>query len=435
MKNQHSSSHQGQCFERSVKGLHMVIVFSIMLISWTLLLTSPALAQDDEAAGLQTPDAEKIRAKTELKGDFIETLIMGRIAMDRAAVQIAGQIGPTVGDRPVVIYKKEYVSLLISYQTMLKRLAILETQFDGVEHATCVTPHAEIIGASVAPLTALASTVVGWLGLFRTDVTFTGREFDIGEKEIVAKLFAKLRSRPGAPSFNLYYPDEMFPTVDFTTIEWNDHSNSELIKRIYTVVAKRDAAAKNLCKRGFCPCDTQTDRFNALNAEFNGFLEAVGLEGLKLTGVPPIKEKVPDAEGPKPAASPAASPAAAKKDEAKGVTVNVNCKEGEEKKKDDGGGGGDLLSLFLQAERLYHLMIADKASAPGYWLSIQVVKAGGNIRVKSSPLIDIFRGGNSVKFSGGIIIVYNLYNFEGRSVGSDTVPIYVPYKSSKNIPK
>jgi hypothetical protein len=487
----------------STKKTLRMLSLAIALL-WLPLLPSTARAQDQELpADLQRlvdeaqarkaiaearkaeleakfpkPDTDAVRGKTDIQGDFIETLILGRQAMEAAAVKIASDIGSSVKGQTLAIYKKEYVDLLVSYQTMLKRLEILKKRFEDFKPGDCesktvsdTVPTNKSLG--FLPPGVIANIAVNWLGLFRTDVSLTGREFDIGEKEIVAKVFNSLRTQSNAAA-NFYYLDQMLPNVDWQNIQWSATSSSELVKLIYGIVTVRDGVFKKLpCGKGNCKCESLKKQFGVLNDDFNGFLDAMGLKGLKLVIAAadqgaggkesgdsnnaspssngnvenPFDDQQPNAKptsktNAKSGASETSgtiaqreAAAAEGKEPEAGTTVNVNCgKAGEDKGGDKGGGGGgDLLSLYLQAEQLYTLMGPQDGAHVGYWLDIQVIKAGGNIRVKSSPLIDIFRGGNSVKFSGGVIVVYNLYDRTGRSLLSDTVPVYVSYKSSGKI--
>lgn len=93
--------------------------------------------------------------------------------------------------------------------------------------------------------------------------------------------------------------------------------------------------------------------------------------------------------------------------------------------------GVNQLTTFIKAENLKTaLPFADPAVS--YWLQLKVIKAGGNNRIKTNLLWDIFTGGNRVSHSGGAIVEYILYDTTGKSVASDTMTEYTNYiKASK----
>jgi hypothetical protein len=84
---------------------------------------------------------------------------------------------------------------------------------------------------------------------------------------------------------------------------------------------------------------------------------------------------------------------------------------------------------YLVTEQIITKMSAGQI----YWIKIKNAKAGGNMRVKSNPLIDIFRGGSSIKFSGGSIAYYYILDNDGKIKLSGVVHGYTPYKKSSQI--
>ena len=100
----------------------------------------------------------------------------------------------------------------------------------------------------------------------------------------------------------------------------------------------------------------------------------------------------------------------------------------QEKESASGGGGDKTFFSYLQAEALYNQMKATNS----YWIDLQVVKAGGNMRVKSN-IITNFILGSRVNFSGGAVVYFNIFNNEGKSMISGTVPAYEKYLKSSRI--
>lgn len=105
--------------------------------------------------------------------------------------------------------------------------------------------------------------------------------------------------------------------------------------------------------------------------------------------------------------------------------------------------GVNPLTSYIRAEKLQTALDAqasDKGSAdakvgPGYWLQLRVLKAGGNNRIKTNLIIDVFTGGNRISHSGGTIVQYALYNSAGRLVASDTITEYINYIKADKVKK
>lgn len=95
----------------------------------------------------------------------------------------------------------------------------------------------------------------------------------------------------------------------------------------------------------------------------------------------------------------------------------------------DGTTGVNLLTSYLKTER----MSMELKEEGCYWLQLQVVKAGGNNRIKTNLLVDIFTGGQRVSHSGGAIVQYVLYSKDGKAVAADTIPAYTGYIKSKKV--
>jgi hypothetical protein len=100
------------------------------------------------------------------------------------------------------------------------------------------------------------------------------------------------------------------------------------------------------------------------------------------------------------------------------------------------GGGANALTSLLRAENLQAaLSESDKPSIKSYWLQLKVVKAGGNNRIKTNLLWDIFTGGNRVSHSGGVIVEYILFDSGGKAVASDTIAEYTDYIKAGKVKK
>ncbi|HYW73257.1 MAG TPA: hypothetical protein VE961_19710 [Pyrinomonadaceae bacterium] len=90
------------------------------------------------------------------------------------------------------------------------------------------------------------------------------------------------------------------------------------------------------------------------------------------------------------------------------------------------------LTNYIKVERLNAALSTDKTNK-AYWLQVKVINAGGNNRVKSNLIVDIFTGGNRLSHSGGVIVEYHLFDVDGKSIDSGTVSDYTDYIKADKI--
>lgn len=93
--------------------------------------------------------------------------------------------------------------------------------------------------------------------------------------------------------------------------------------------------------------------------------------------------------------------------------------------KADNVSGLKSLASYIKAEN----MPAALKGAAGqetnfYWLQLKALKAGGNNRLKTNLVVDIFTGGSRLSHSGGAVVEYILFDRNGQSVAS---AIFTPY--------
>lgn len=92
-------------------------------------------------------------------------------------------------------------------------------------------------------------------------------------------------------------------------------------------------------------------------------------------------------------------------------------------------GGTNPLTNYIRVEKLFSALPV----ATSYWLLLKVINAGGNNRIKTNPVVDIFTGGNRVSHSGGVIVQYHLFDSDGNSKASGTVSDYTNYIKADKI--
>jgi hypothetical protein len=106
--------------------------------------------------------------------------------------------------------------------------------------------------------------------------------------------------------------------------------------------------------------------------------------------------------------------------------------------KADAATGLNPLTSFIRIENLLPSTVSAKGTNEKpekvYWLQLKVVKAGGNNRIKTNLIVDIFTGGNRLSHSGGAIVQYHLFDNDGRSVLSDTIADYTKYIKTGSVP-
>jgi hypothetical protein len=98
------------------------------------------------------------------------------------------------------------------------------------------------------------------------------------------------------------------------------------------------------------------------------------------------------------------------------------------------GGGVNALTSLIKAENIQSAL-EPSSSGQSYWLQLKVLKAGGNNRIKTNLLWDLFTGGNRVSHSGGVIVEYILFERTGRVVASDTITEYTNYIKADKVKK
>lgn len=104
--------------------------------------------------------------------------------------------------------------------------------------------------------------------------------------------------------------------------------------------------------------------------------------------------------------------------------------------KADNLSGLNSLTSYIKAENmLAALKGADGGETNFYWLQLKVLKAGGNNRIKTNLVVDIFTGGNRLSHSGGAVVEYILFDRNGKSIASDIFTEYSGYVKADKVRK
>jgi len=373
-----------------------------------------AKAKKDEIdARFPKPDRGSLVGGTTINGDIIEAKMLGYCAMKTAAITIKDKIvastSPITNGSRFIVYNEADVKSLSRYQLMRQRLFYLKSGYDNLCQPPAgggANPCAMAGGFKIQGLGVglVANKALEFLSLLKTDIDITGTEIDIGEKEIVAEVFSNL------PTYELYYPQRV--PLNITTLatfnamgditSFNSPLFAQIIKLGEAYDFARNTPAANIPTR------------NRLDKLYNATMEELGLGD------------EPQTAGGGGGGGGGACPGGCSQ------TTNVNVNVGDKEKEESGGGGGSDKTFFsyLKAEKLYDIMT--KTPGKSYWLDLQVVKAGGNIRVKSN-FITNFMIGSRVSFSGGAIVYFNVFDSNGVSKLSGVFPAYEKYRGSNKI--
>ncbi|HEX8632696.1 MAG TPA: hypothetical protein VF703_00940 [Pyrinomonadaceae bacterium] len=422
------------------------------------------------------PSSAPLAGETKINdGAVIENEMISYLSMAYAANRIVERLRETdnLAIKNLAIYNKADIDLLLNYKATRAQLAILKKEF--CKHA----PEATECGGGDKGFSRSPTAALGMVGSFlgafidatallRTNVTVQGHTFDISEAALVSEVFRAVRADDGLDNNPaLYYP-AAFPPVDpkldtsqlLNTLE----ELNDLKAKVLVALAEQEETLKEITKakadiaklKGFDKDAPQ----QILDAEANlKLLEELKQEEERAGRALPfealerlkrlresIKQMKADHE---------AVPAKLKAAEAllKQLETGQDGKpQNEDQRKEvvakmklvnerfdqliatliktDAATGINSLTAYIRAENMKQVMGDEKGS---YWLQLAVVKAGGNNRIKTNLLVDLFTGGSRLSHSGGVIVQYSLYDLNGRSIVSDTLTEYTGYTKAGRI--
>jgi hypothetical protein len=379
-----------------------IVGFALLVNAWGQSTGNPYQSEVDEAeakakiakakkeeleAKFPAPDASLLKGTAKVEGSAIETKIQAYKAMKTGVENVADEIAK-LGIRKLYKFNEDEFGKIIAYKKIIQ-------QFDLIngEYKNCFEDNE--VRDGVAP-GLLAGIILKWLPLLKTDVALASADIDIDQDALLAQFAASLRDH-GVSLSNPYVS-----SLDFATI--NSLNDSTLIDKLRSAEEYRSlpGACSNSGYEGFKPrIDTL---FKKLEEDLGLVTKATKPETKVTTKTttdrPPTVTVVEKIEN---------TPAQLS------VTTSNN------------------LSLWdlVKIENLIGGMANDRA----LWIRIKSVKAGGNVRTKTNPLIDIFRGGSEIKFSGGTILSFVVLNNDGGIVTSNVVSTYRKYQGSKSIRK
>ncbi|MBD0369481.1 MAG: hypothetical protein ICV60_01400 [Pyrinomonadaceae bacterium] len=405
---------------------------------------------------------------------FIEEIIQGNKAVRATATQIAEDMyrdGTLNRMQVLVVQNPASINLLTSYVAGLKRIELLQRAYDQlIKEETYAlkqnppypvdTPTARQTGSarrSFANVLGAATSTVGsfvdFLSFFRTNVDIRGETFGVNEDVFVDALFDAITTRYGG-RVRLYYPTDVPPNL-------GDPANSEILRQIQVLYEKKDLAEdkEQEIKEVVALKREQIEGLNQLIAEAKRAIddankppadsdEVQASNGSRVRGRRADRGTF-NRQSVRSAPAPAANGLEQKIAEYK---KQIWILEQEISRLNRGAlylpgtntqftnlikdllavdekSGISLITGYIQTEGLKDAMSSDDS----YWLTLEVVKAGGNRKVQSNLIWDVFRGGAKITHSGGAVVHFNVYDKKGRSVFSGIRSSYLPYRSPKKI--
>ena len=428
------------------------------------------------------PTTSPLAGETKINdGAVIESEMISYLSMAYAADRIVERLRENkVPIRNLAVYNRADIDLLLNYRATTAQLDILKDEFCKLipepKPAACPGPGQKSADRSVRAVTGIISSFLGsfvdMTALLRTNVTIQGHTFNIDEASLVSEVFRAARAADGicvavaegAPCVRpaLYYPaafppnDPNLKTSELLTRleELNDlkaralvfvAAREELLKAIVKSKAeiakfkghKEDGPQRLVSLRASL---TRLEEVQAEEEKHRRRMPFEMLERMKQLrasileldeDIKAAPKKLEEEEAKLKQLQAAGSEEAIRDQLAKIKLVGERFDQLIANLiKTDAATGINSLTAYIRAENLKAVMKDDGGS---YWLQLAVVKAGGNNRIKTNLIVDIFTGGSRLSHSGGVIVQYNLYDLRGRSILSDTLTEYTGYTKAGRI--
>ncbi len=381
--------------------------------------SAEAKTRKDELANRKA-ELELLSAKTTVQGKLIESDISAYKAVSCAATDIKADVARLQNQiDTLMIYSPEFAETVSRYSALMGQLRILKRRY---ERAFEILPNKNLPGrrntskeveafttldSVINPVKQFKALTIDMLSLFKTDVKVEGKIIKIGKEEFIAEVVKGL-------NVEVYYPEKIIPL--------QAKESSEILAIINDLAEYRIKSENILDSIKQKKARLEIAYSSSANTDDESTLRSIKASFDELSARLPALNALYDGT-----ISQFFAPADVVKEE-DDSRENINT--------DD----IDVVELertiidYMRAEIAYkYLSSSDKSRK--YWLDVNVTKAGSNQRNKSSPVVDVFTGGQRLSFSGGAIVSYRIFNSDGRMLASDTILTYVPFKRSKNIAK
>lgn len=428
-------------------------------------------------------------------GAVIEGQMISYLSLAYAANDMVRQL-KSQGIKNLAIYNERDIKLLQGYVVITKQIDLLQKEYDKFLKPPQKGSNAKAAGAEVFTLAnSFLGGFVDLLSFLRTNVDIKGFTFDVDEAALVSEVFRAAKDTDGISGLeHLYYPAAFHPDIDLDSPSPLLAKLEELRAR-RELVAQLLGALEDVEKKiekAKADLKALTEEIAALKAKQTENDNQIQNLRQSYNCRPPAEIKVKIGElqnenrrlAAKQAKDEADLKAIKDPDTGNGTLKDLNNERDTLAKKlddhlvdpnhrdeakarlktlndqfdkiidsflkvDDNTGVNSLTS-YLIAENLNEALCTpkpgdksdvkpdDKTADKGivcsgsYWLQLKVLKAGGNNKIKTNLIWDVFTGGNRTSYSGGVIVQYILYKTTGEAVASDTFTEYTGYiKSGK----
>lgn len=367
---------------------------------------------------------ELLEGKTVVSGGLIEGQLLAFLAISEAAEMVARNLhGAYPNIKILVIHNERDANLISNYGVARLRIDALKSRYEKVleaeKSALAATLHRRVAAAvplaegrpKSLPLVLGAATSAGGslldlLSLFRTDVNLEGQTLDIDDEGVlVGDIFQAIRRRY-QDGIVLYYPIAISPNLE-------SFQSSPLLAHLDSVQQLKDEAEELSRQIGdqHRMTSSQLAAVDDLRAETD---DATLYDADRLV----LQDDLLLLSG------------SIKNLGSISAQFDLLLKE---LFKIDEKSGLSLLTHYLRTENLVRAMNASPDES--FWLTVSIIKAGGNQRIQRNLFLDLFRNGSKVTHNGGALVKYHLYDRNGVSRLSGTAQKYVGYLSSRDILK
>jgi hypothetical protein len=441
------------------------------------------------------PSTSPLAGETKINDTaLIESDMVSYVSMAHAANDIVKALrASNARVRNLAIYSKPDIDLLLNYNVTTNQIELLRQHYCKLlkQDPRCRVMMEDILAdesgsakrmldgqksgflGAVPIAGSILGAFVDMTALLRTNVTVQGHGLDINESALVSEVFRAIRAKDGLnPRPNLYYPAAFAPNINLNTtspilgeievlFELKARTsalmqalddNSKKTRKVTGKLEELDARITEIKgQQKKCQDELnvllQTQRVYGRRTPFEAHQRIQELRNLQADSNKNLYQtqkefdaktaelKLLEAKGAALLNQLASDLQTADVDETVAKLKGLNERFDQfvaNLTKIDNATGINSLTAYIKAENLSQALNGPDGG-DAYWLQLAVVKAGGNNRIKTNLVADIFTGGSRISHSGGVIVQYNLYDLNGRSVVSDTLTQYAGYVKSGKI--
>jgi hypothetical protein len=421
-------------------------------------------------------------------GAVIEPQMVTYLSLAYAANDLVRQLRNR-GIKNLAIYNERDIKLLQAYLVIISQLRLLEDEYNGFLNKNAVVAKVAPLAAITAANSFLGG-FVDVLSFLRTNVDIKGFTFDIDEAALVSEVFRAAKAKdtagtlglPGAVNF--YYPGAFPPEIDITKDsplltrledlrilkervqklvsdleevnkklketeaaikklpedikKFQQEQKKNLDEMVNIITARQIPLPAEVNEDGIARIRARDRRLSTEARERLGTLlnENRGLAKDEAKAIAKLQElQSGSTENSKPVLD-------AKK---KLIVDQLDTTQIDQDKPEDAinklkalnGQFDAIIASLLKADdtglnSLTSYIVAENLNAAlpakeSFWLQLKVLKAGGNNRIKTNLIWDVFTGGNRLSHSGGVVVQYILYDTKGHAICADTFTKYTGY--------